>query len=57
MEVQFLTKQNHWLKEIMHHYYEISRDSKTPEHIKKLAEEKMRQLAKLWEEPDDIKEL
>ena len=57
MEVQFLTKQNHWLKEIMHNYYEIARDSKTTEHIKKLAEEKMRQLAELWEEPDDIKEL
>lgn len=57
MEVQFLTKQNHWLKEIMHNYYEIARDSKTPEHIKKLAEEKMRQLAELWEEPDDIEEL
>lgn len=57
IEVQFLTKRNHALKDVMHKYYEIARASTTPERIKALAEKKMQELATLWEYPEGIKEL
>ena len=57
IEVQFMTKNNHMLKEIMHKYYEIARASTTPQNVKEQAEQKMRELAVMWEEPAGIKEL
>jgi uncharacterized protein (UPF0147 family) len=57
IEVQFLTKNNHKIKEEMHKYYEIARDSSKPPDIRKSAEEAMEKLAQLWEIPDDIMEL
>ncbi len=57
MEVQFMTRNNHAVKEMMHHYYEIARDSRTPEHIRKAANKKMQKLSKLWERPERIEEV
>ena len=57
MEIQYMTKYNHEVKEGMHKYYEISRDSRTPAHIKELAERKMQELSKRWERPNGIEEV
>ena len=57
MEIQYMTEHNRKVKENMHKYYEISRDSSTPAHIKELAERKMREVAKKWLKPKDIEEV
>ena len=57
MEVQFMTAKNHEIKEAMHPHYEKLRDSRTPANIKAKAQEKMEELAKLWEIPDRITEV
>ena len=57
MEIQYMTENNHDVKEAMHKYYEISRDSRTPTDIKELAERKMRELSKRWERPKGIEEV
>lgn len=57
MEIQYMTRNNHDVKEAMHKYYEISRDSRTPAHIKELADKKMKELASMWEIPKGIKEV
>ena len=57
IEVQFTTYNNSDLKNRMHRYYEIVRDSRTPATIKALAEKKMYELATLWEVPDRITEV
>ena len=57
MEIQYMTKYNHEVKEGMQKNYEISRDSRTPAHIKELAERKMQELSKRWERPNGIEEV
>ena len=57
IEVQFTTYNNSDLKNRMHRYYEIVRDSRTPATIQALAEKKMYELATLWEVPDRITEV
>lgn len=57
MEIQYMTTDNHKIKEEMHRYYEISRDKRTPEHIRDLAERKMREISKLWKRPKGIEEV
>lgn len=57
MEVQFMTYKNHEIKQAMHPHYEKSRDSRMPANIKAKAQEKMDELAKLWEIPDRITEV
>ena len=57
MEVQFTTRENHKIKEEMHRFYEISRDKRTPEDIRELAERKMILLETLWKKPKGIEEV
>ena len=57
MEIQYMTEHNHKEKENMHKHYEISRDSRTPAHIKELAERKMQELSKRWRRPNGIEEV
>ncbi len=57
IEIQYHTKANHDLKEAIHKYYEIERDSRTPQHIKNLAKERMKELSRFWEIPKNIKEI
>lgn len=57
IEVQFHTNRNHKIKEAMHRYYEIARDSRTPANYRKAAEESMNKLAQKWEIPDRITEV
>ncbi len=57
MEIQYLTLRNAELKEKFHKYYEISRDTRTPEKIKSLSDRKMKELSRFWEEPKGIKEI
>ena len=57
MEIQYMTEHNRKVKEDMHKYYEISRDSRTPNDIKELAERKMHEVAKKWLKPKGIEEV
>ena len=57
IEVQFMTRNNYDVKERMHHYYEIARDSMTPEHIRRAANKKIQELSKLWERPERIEDV
>ena len=57
IEIQYHTKNNHDLKEAVHKYYEIARDSRTPSQIKDLANKRMLELSKFWEVPKNIKEI
>lgn len=57
IEIQYHTKNNHKIKETLHKDYEVLRDSRTPQHIKVLAKKRMDEAKKLWEIPNNIKEI
>ncbi len=57
MEVQYITEFNYLIKNQMHDYYDLSRDTTVPENIRNLASQEMQKIAKKWARPVGIEEV
>ena len=57
MEVQYITEFNSHIKNQMHAYYDLSRDTTVPENIRTLAEKEMKNISKKWARPVGIEEV